>query len=74
MKDSAFESRIVSWYNFGALLLFLGLLWTFLPHAAHEVLVQELEKEGESHITHMLQGIGIALAGLALMVMANRKK
>ena len=71
---NAFDTKIISWYNFGALLLFLGLLWTFLPHAAHGLILHEVEAESESHLTHMIQGMGVAIAGLAVMFMANRKK
>ncbi len=56
-------------YLLGTLLLFLSLLWLFLPHTAHEVITENHE---ESHLFHTVQGIGVVIASLFLMVLSNR--
>ena len=58
-------------YPLGCLLLFLGLLWLFLPHAAHEKVTGEAET---LHIEHLFQGIILTLAGLALILIHNNKE
>jgi len=57
-------------YHFGTAVLFLGLLWMFLPHAAHAMVLHE---ESESHITHTLQGVVVVIVGLAIMIVTERK-
>lgn len=57
-------------YNIGSIILFLGMLWSFLPHAYHSLITQEDETE---HYIHLLEGvIGIVL-GLIIMIWSNRK-
>ena len=57
-------------YYLGIFLLFIGLLWMFLPHALHE---QVLNKEEETeHIFHIFQGALITILGLIIMV-KNKK-
>ncbi len=70
MKSRAFSKEVVSWYNFGALLLFLGLLWMFLPHAVHTVILSK-EQETE-HIVHVFQGAVAALGGLGIMMLSQK--
>ena len=58
-------------YYFGIFLLFIGLLWMFLPHILHEqVINSEEEKE---HIIHIFQGVLIVILGLLIMV-KNKKR
>ena len=65
----AFTKEIISWYNFGAFILFLGLLWMFLPHAAHEIIIQE----NNDHILHVFEGAAVAITGIGLMILDRRK-
>jgi hypothetical protein len=62
---------IFSWYNFGTLILFLGLLWMFLPHAAHELLLSEIEEA--EHYVHILQGTMLTLAGIGFLVLEQKR-
>ncbi|MBI2148894.1 hypothetical protein HYU23_04390 [Candidatus Woesearchaeota archaeon] len=63
--------NIFSWYNVGALILFIGLLWMFLPHAFHERLISQIEET--SHIIHIFQGVIISIVGIFVMVLSNKK-
>lgn len=71
MKSKAFTKEIFSWYNFGALLLFLGLFWMFAPHAVHHAILGAAEEA--SHIEHIFQGVIAALGGLGLMMLEAKK-
>lgn len=70
MKE-AFTKQVISWYNFGALILFLGLLWMFLPHTVHNAILGP--EEAEEHFVHIFQGVVIAIAGIVLMVLESRR-
>jgi len=59
-------------YYIGAVLLFIGLLWVFLPHASHAQVTETLTGHGEEeeeteHYIHLLQGLIAIIAGLILM-------
>lgn len=55
-------------YIFGSVILFLGLLWMFLPHAVHEaILADEVE-----HLYHTLQGVIVAVFGLGIMIVSRK--
>ena len=56
-------------YIFGSILLFLGLLWMFLPHAVHTSLTREKEI---THIFHTLEGFAVVVIGLGIMIYAQR--
>lgn len=56
-------------YYVGATILFLGFLWMFLPHAAHDKLLLN----HNSHVLHTLQGAGIVIIGIIIMVFSNNK-
>lgn len=58
-------------YFSGSAILFLGLLWMFLPHAYHSLLA---EKDEISHLTHILQGAIVSTPGLILLVYSNKIK
>jgi len=62
--------KIISWYNFGALVLFIGLFWMFLSHAFHERLISQVEEN--FHIIHIFEGLLITITGLIFMLL-NRK-
>ncbi len=57
-------------YYFGTLLLFLGLLWMFLPHTAHDIILNESEQS--SHLFHTFEGAFIAIVGIVIMVISNK--
>lgn len=63
------KSKILTMFNTGAVILFIGFLWIFLPHAAHAEITNNLE---ENHLFHIFEGLVIALTGLTLMVLSNR--
>lgn len=63
--------KIFTLYNLGALILFLGLLWMFLPHATHESILDQVEQEGASHLSHTIHGAIAAVIGLVIMGIAN---
>ena len=55
----------------GALILFLGLLWMFLPHQYHEaILTPEQEEE---HYIHIIQGIIPTILGIILMNISEKR-
>lgn len=56
-------------YTLGCILLFLGMLWMFLPHAAHEQLTQNTS----SHLLHTLQGAIVAVTGVIFLVAYQHK-
>ena len=60
------QARI--FYLVGAILLFIGLFWLFLPHAYHEQITEEHET---SHITHMIEGIIITLIATLILILAD---
>lgn len=49
------------------IILFLGLLWMFLPHAAHGVITGDAEEETE-HYEHMIQGLIATVLALVGMI------
>jgi len=58
-------------YVFGTIILFIGLLWMFLPHALHE---QVLNREEETkHIFHIFQGVLIVVIGLLIMIKSKKR-
>ena len=57
---------VFSIYNFGALILFFGLLWMFLSHAVHENVINQSEET--SHVFHIFQGLILVLIGLFVMI------
>ena len=59
-------------YAFGCIVLFLGLLWMFLPHAYHSILLQEDEEHETSHLFHTLEGACGAVLGLIILVASNK--
>lgn len=50
--------------------LFLGLLWVFLPHAFHNAITQENET---SHYTHIIEGIIPTIIALVVMIWNEEK-
>ena len=58
-------------YFFGSFILFLGLLWVFLPHTAHQELLPGDEVE---HLYHTLQGAAVVVVGLGIMIVSRKKK
>ena len=60
------NKRII--YFVGSVILFLGLLWMFLPHAFHNVITEEDETE---HYVHLIQGLIITILGLFIMIITN---
>ena len=70
MKQKPFTESILTAYNFGALLLFLGLLWMFLPHAVHQLILSE--EQETSHILHIVQGVIVAVGGLGFMLLGKK--
>ena len=58
-------------YAAGTVLLFLGLFWMFLPHAAHELIIDQ-EEETE-HYVHLLQGAIMTVFALVVMVISSKK-
>jgi len=58
-------------YVIGGIILFLGMLWMFLPHTAHEALTHEVN---ESHLTHTIQGAIVILIGLFILQYSSKKQ
>jgi nitrate reductase gamma subunit len=56
-------------YALGCIILFLGLLWMFLPHAYHSSILQEDET---SHLFHTFEGAIGALLGLIILIASSR--
>lgn len=56
--------QLVTWYNVGILVLFVGLLWMFLPHTAHAQIL--LEESGE-HYIHLVEGVVITVLGIGIL-------
>ena len=62
-------------YFLGAVVLFLGLLWSLLPHAFHEK-VSLFEKDDSftfSHQIHLLEGLITAIFGLIILIYSDKK-
>lgn len=58
-----------------AVLLFVGLLWMMLPHAFHNIVLEEVHEEGElSHYIHLAQGLALTIVGLAVMNYCDKKQ
>lgn len=70
-------------------LLFVGLLWLFLPHAFHnsiehvvsgegedhdEIVVQGISDHDAPHYVHLIEGMILVLAGLGCAILSNRIK
>ncbi len=56
-------------------LLFVGLLWMMLPHAFHNLVLEEVHEETIfSHYTHLIQGLALTIAGLAIMNYCDKKQ
>ena len=66
------KTRLRYLYYLGSFLLFIGLLWMFLPHAFHQKILSE--KEDVEHLIHIFQGLIFVVIGLALMILSNRYK
>lgn len=66
-------SKTIYWIC--TVVLFLGLLWMFLPHAAHNAIVFEIEHEEEEteHYEHVIQGLIPTLLALAGMIWNEKK-
>jgi nitrate reductase gamma subunit len=64
-------TKLLSWYNLGTLILFLGLLWMFLPHATHVELLGEQDET--AHIFHIIEGAAVVVAALGLLVLEQRR-
>ncbi|MEK6918411.1 MAG: hypothetical protein AABW73_00040 [Nanoarchaeota archaeon] len=66
-------------YTIGCLLLFLGMLWLFLPHAAHahvgEALNEQVDEETVgTHIENIIFGLIGIFSGLTLIIQSNNEK
>jgi len=59
-------------YLLGGILLFIGLLWMFLPHATHAAILGE-EDEAE-HYVHIIQGIIPTILGLILLLWYDKRE
>ena len=59
-------------YILGSILLFLGLLWMFLPHTTHQVMLNE--EEEISPILHILEGVVVAILGLGIMLYGKKRR
>ncbi|HLC31654.1 MAG TPA: hypothetical protein VJK51_03225 [Candidatus Nanoarchaeia archaeon] len=65
-------------YILGSIVLFLGLIWMLLPHAAHGEVAESLTGNGEdaleeSHLTHTLEGLIATVVGLILMAYTEKQ-
>jgi hypothetical protein len=61
-------------YFIGCIVLFLGLLWSFLPHVYHEQVNEALDTGfSVSHAIHIAQGVAGILLGLILIYYANTR-
>ena len=67
----------------GAIILFLGLMWMFLPHLAHGSVLKtahiSLEEENEEnfefhHLLDILLGLNVVFIGLIFIVYSEQKK
>ncbi|MBM3233072.1 hypothetical protein FJZ18_02810 [Candidatus Pacearchaeota archaeon] len=58
-------------YVIGSVLLFIGLIWLFLPHVYHN---QALGSSDESHYMHILEGVIVVFLGLITLIASTRKK
>lgn len=65
------KSSLLYWI--GTLVLFLGLFWMFLPHAAHGAVTGEAEQETE-HYIHLIQGLLGTLIGLGILKYEQTKR
>jgi hypothetical protein len=54
------------------IVLFLGLLWMFLPHATHSVITGKAEEETE-HYVHLIEGAIPTIISLILMIWNEKK-
>ena len=64
-------SRLKTLEVIGTVILFLGILFAFLPHAWHSAI---LEEEVEtSHFTHTIYGIAAAIVGLGILIWDKKK-
>ncbi len=63
--------RLKYLYYLGSFLLFIGLLWMFLPHAYHQRILNA--KEEVNHLIHIFEGLIIAVIGLVIMFYKERK-
>lgn len=50
----------------GAILMISGLVFTFLPHNIHNIILGDVAEEGHSHAEYNTRGLIIALIGLAV--------
>ena len=57
-------------YWLGTFILFLGLLWMFLPHTTHHLILNEHEES--SHLFHTMEGGFIAVIGIMVMVFSSK--
>ncbi|MBS3161375.1 hypothetical protein J4476_01625 [Candidatus Woesearchaeota archaeon] len=55
-------------YFFGSFILFLGILWMFIPHAFHYRMFS-----ADYHLFHILGGFFISVIGLLIMILSNKK-
>ena len=53
-------------------MLFIGLLWMFLPHAYHQKVLSE-EEEVE-HLIHIFQGLIFVGIGLVIIIFSNKNR
>ena len=58
-------------YYLGCILLFLGLLWMFLPHATHH-LIEIPSAENQEHIADIFEGLASVLAGLGFILLSEK--
>lgn len=63
-------------YFIGCVLLFIGLLWLFLPHVAHSNISEEISQSDESdegnHFENIIYGLISTLTGLSLLGASGR--
>lgn len=52
------------------IVLFLGLLWMFLPHAAHNLIISEVEET--EHYEHIIQGLIPTILSLIVMILNEK--
>lgn len=56
-------------------LLFVGLLWMMLPHAFHNVVLEELHEEtGFSHYIHLTQGLALTIISIVILNYCDKKQ
>ena len=56
-------------YALGCIILFLGLLWMFIPHTYHN---EVLQGDESSHLTHTFEGALATVLGLVILVVSNK--